>query len=108
MILQANLLIDWNTMIVAGTVASGTGALAMWINKQFAGIRKQFYDQLKEVYNKIDSFQKAFEDKLDYHERHDDSRFEAMSNNIWALRVRNAAKEGINLDRKKNKDYGGN
>lgn len=44
-------------------------------------------------------------DKLDYHEKHDDSRFNdlkqdiySVTNDVWALRVRNAAREGLDLD----------
>lgn len=30
-------------------------------------------------------------DKLEYHERHDDTRFAQMNNDLWGLRLRNAA-----------------
>lgn len=36
--------------------------------------------------------------KLEYHERHDDRRFGDLSDNIWMLRLRNAAKDGLRAE----------
>lgn len=86
---------------VASAVIAATGSLGFWINSQFKDSRRQMYTQLKEVYDKIDRFQTSFENKLDYHEQHDDKRFADLTDDIWAVRVRNAARDGVDLGRQR-------
>lgn len=45
----------------------------------------------REVFNRIEKLQETLLDKLEYHERHDDQRFRDVTNDIWTIRVRNAA-----------------
>lgn len=40
-------------------------------------------------------------DKLEYHERHDDTRFSQMNNDLWTLRLRNASLDNA-LSKKQN------
>lgn len=59
-----------------------------WLNKQFS-------DTKKVIFERLDRMQEAFMGKLEYHERHDDQRFHDVTNDIWAIKVRNAAIDGI-------------
>ena len=54
-----------------------------WLNGGLSKIRKLVYDQSEKIF-----------DKLEYHERHDDERFEAVRKDLWQLRVSNAARSG--------------
>lgn len=61
--------------------------IVSWINKQFAALRSSFYTELKQM-------GKDIIEKLEYHERHDDKRFEQVDkkfeqvrNDIWELRL---------------------
>jgi len=71
---------------VVGLLISIFGAvwsLAWWLSGHFTNIRKDFYALGKEIL-----------DKLEYHERHDDTRFSQIRDDIWDIRVRNAAFDG--------------
>lgn len=47
---------------------------------QFLSLRTLIYKMKDDILN-----------KLEYHERHDDARFSQMNNDLWTLRLRNAA-----------------
>jgi hypothetical protein len=68
---------------------------SLWLSKQFASLREL-------IYHKVDQLENNFIQKLEYHERHDDSRFADIHNSIWEIRLRNAA-QGI-LTAEKEKD----
>lgn len=70
-------------VFVGGTV----WALAWWLSGQFSEIRALVYQQMSSVKTNI-------LDKLEYHEKHDDARFADIRNDLWDIRVRNAAKDG--------------
>ena len=83
-------------LTIFGMVSSilvSVGLLAWWLGSQFSGVRKL-------VYEKIEQIQKVFSDKLDSHERLDDTRFNSVTNDLWEIRVRNAAKDGVYISRK--------
>lgn len=80
---------------LAGTLLAAVWSLAWWLSRQFANMRNL-------VYEKIEKLQAAILDKLEYHERHDDARFQAIQNDLWAIRIRNAARDGINIDNRPN------
>jgi len=74
-----------------------TAALRLsWVlSIKFEEIRKEFWLALNTASDKII-------DKLEYHETHDDTRFEtnerrhqATSDRIWNIELRNAAKDGV-------------
>lgn len=71
-------------VFVGGTV----WALAWWLSGQFSGTRAFVYEQLLRVEQGVLS-------KLEYHEKHDDTRFTRIHNDLWEIRVRNAAKDGL-------------
>lgn len=73
------------------TVVTTVWSLAWWLNGHFNGMRKELAQLGKDILN-----------KLEYHERHDDSRFSQVDSkfsqvrdDIWDIRVRNAAADGI-------------
>lgn len=49
--------------------------------------------KLSRIYDKIDTVKEAILDKLEYHERHDDARFQIIGNDLLTIKVRNAAKD---------------
>ena len=73
---------------ILGTIIGAVWGLAWWLSGQFADVRRLVYDQIEKLNH-------LFAEKLDYHEKHDDSRFLNVRNDIWEMRVRDAAKGGI-------------
>lgn len=71
-------------VFVGGTV----WALAWWLSGQFSEIRSFVYAQTNRI-------EQAILNKLEYHEKHDDSRFNGIHNDLWDIRVRNAARDGL-------------
>ena len=72
--------------LVAMIITAST--LSWWLSSRFTEMRKEIYMQLKDMQDRILS-------KMEYHERHDDQRFGAILNDLWAIRVRNAARDGV-------------
>lgn len=68
-----------------------------WIYNQFGNIRNLVYTKINEVLDKIS-------EKMEYHERHDDKRFSELKDDLWTIKMRNAAKDGYvqrsNFDQK--------
>ncbi len=81
-------------VFVGGTV----WALAWWLSGQFSEIRAFVYQQMSRVEVNI-------LDKLEYHEKHDDSRFEDMNKELWDVKIRLASK---NIRLKELERKGGN
>lgn len=55
-------------------------------------------NELKEfVYQQSNKIKESLIEKLEYHERHDDKRFSDIVDDIWELRLRHAAVEGLIL-----------
>lgn len=74
-------------------VASTGAGLGWWLSGQFSQHRKYTYEIVKEMKDEVLQ-------KLEYHERHDDNRFTQIDgrigrlrNDIWEIRLRNAAKD---------------
>lgn len=59
-----------------------------WLNRQFSETKKVIFDRLERM-------QEAILNKMEYHERHDDQRFHDINNDVWAIKVRNAALDGL-------------
>jgi hypothetical protein len=85
---------DGNIFIAATglflTIFAAVWSLAWWLSNQFAVTRAIVYDQVEKLTN-------LFTSKLEYHEKHDDQRFSAISNDLWDIKVRAAALKGIYL-----------
>lgn len=69
-------------------------SLAWWLSGQFTAIRNLIYSQ-------VEKLNTSFSQKLDYHEKHDDTRFSnldirmaSIRDDIWDIRVRDAAQSG--------------
>lgn len=75
---------QWAYFGVLASVGASVWSLAWWLNGHFGSMRKDVYALGKEILN-----------KLEYHERHDDTRFSQLRDDIWDIRVRNAAMDGI-------------
>src|SRR5688572_6684015 len=87
----------WETFVpVASIIASmaAMGAsLGWWLSGQFSEHRKFTYSAVKEMKDEV-------LEKLEYHEQHDDTRFNQIDdrfgrlrNDLWEIRLRNAAKD---------------
>lgn len=72
------------------TIFGSVWSLAWWLSGKFTDLRNLIYTQ-------VEKLQTSFTEKLEYHEKHDDQRFTSLSNDIWELRVRNAANDNILL-----------
>lgn len=58
-----------------------------WMGKQFTSLRQLFYELIEKT-------EASLIKKLEYHERHDDNRFDQLRNDLWEIRLRNAIKDG--------------
>lgn len=77
----------------AGIVVAITGSvwsLAWWLSGHFSAVRKEIIMLGKELI-----------EKLEYHERHDDTRFSQIRDDITDIRVRNAASDALLVLREK-------
>jgi hypothetical protein len=72
---------------IVGAIIGSVWTLAWWLSGQFSAVRSLVYD-------KIEKTSQAIMAQIDYHEKHDDQRFAAITNDLWEIRVRNAAKDG--------------
>lgn len=70
-------------LTISGTIVFTVGSLTWWLSSQFRITRDLVYTRVQEVLN-----------KLEYHEKHDDQRFQDVRNDIWAIRLRNASIDG--------------
>lgn len=79
-----------NLAEAVGWVLTG-GATAItatwWLSRQFSSIRDL-------IHSKISQTEKIILDKLEYHERHDDQRFSDLHNQIWEMKILQAAHNG--------------
>lgn len=76
--------------IVTTMISTAVGTivtLTWWLAKQFTTLRTLILDKTGET-------AKLITDKLEYHEHHDDERFSNVYNDLWAIKLRNAAKDG--------------
>lgn len=68
---------DWNSVgIISTLIITVLGTTY----GQFLSLRTLIFKMKDDILN-----------KLEYHERHDDSRFTQISNDLWGLRLRNAS-----------------
>jgi hypothetical protein len=70
------------------TVFGAIWSLAWWLSGKFSEIRNL-------VYISAEKTRDVLLTKLEYHEKHDDSRFADIRNDIWDIRVRNASRDGL-------------
>src|SRR5713226_3628121 len=70
-------------LAIVGTIVGTVGSLTWWLGAQFKITRDLIFKVKDEIIA-----------KLEYHERHDDERFLSIRNDIWEIRLRNAALDG--------------
>lgn len=79
-------LVSLATTLSAGiSVAVG---LAYWIQKQFTATHRH-------IDLKSEQTEKILLEKIEYHERHDDQRFSQINNDLWTIKLQNAARYGL-------------
>lgn len=76
--------------ICVGTIM--TVATLAWGSSQY--FTRQFNSTRQLIDTKIEKLELSILNKLEYHEKHDDQRFQALSNDVWDIRVRNASRDG--------------
>lgn len=79
----------WGVISIVIAISGSIWSLAWWLSGHFNNLRKDFALIAKEII-----------EKLEYHERHDDVRFSSLHNDIWEMKVRNAAVKGIVMNSK--------
>lgn len=80
-------LINYTVGMVLASVG-GVWSLAWWFARQFTRVENIIYET-----------KDAILDKLEYHEKHDDSRFAEVRKDIWEIRIRNARLDGEEVKR---------
>jgi hypothetical protein len=65
-------------------VGGSVWGLAWWLSGQFSHLRQL-------VYESINKTEAAILSKLEYHERHDDTRFDDVKRDIWEIKLRQAS-----------------
>lgn len=74
---------DYNLVVgllgIAGSIIAASWFQGIWISRQFSVIKDFINDKVDDVLN-----------KLQYHERHDDKRFDDITNRIWMMKLENA------------------
>jgi hypothetical protein len=65
-------------------VGGAVWGLAWWLSGQFSQLRQLVYESISKTESVILA-------KLEYHEKHDDSRFDDVKRDIWEIRVKQAS-----------------
>jgi len=78
--------IDFAAIGIIITVITAVSSLTWWLSVQFASVKAL-------VFEKIGLTEKIIVEKIEYHERHDDTRFAQIREELSELRIRNAAKD---------------
>lgn len=65
-------------------VGGSVWGLAWWLSGQFTLLRNLVYEQIHRTETSIIS-------KLEYHEKHDDTRFDDLKRDLWEIRVKQAS-----------------
>jgi hypothetical protein len=93
---EASVVLEFNNWLYLAfliiSITSTTLGTAFWLSWWLS---KQFVSTKQLVYERADSLKKFFMEKIEYHEKHDDSRFQEIRNDIWDIRIRNAARDGL-------------
>lgn len=80
-------MLSWAELSIVGAGVASTWTIAWFLSTKINGTNSL-------VYKKFDELKNIFLDKLEYHERHDDTRFEEVRRDLWQIRVNNAARTG--------------
>lgn len=77
---EAIILLVSGLLAFVGALVATTATAVIYINNSLSANRQLLYVAIKEVTTTIVA-------KLEYHEQHDDRRFEARDKRIWALEM---------------------
>lgn len=82
---MVNTLPDSIAIAIATAIFSGglVWGLAWWLSGQFSLLRGLVYEQISRT-------EIAILSKLEYHEKHDDTRFDDIKRDMWEVKVRQA------------------
>lgn len=72
------------------------GGFGVWLSGQLNKIKDLIFVQDEKTNIKIDAMERNLLEKLEYHERHDDTRFGDIRDTLWEIRLRSAAEEDFN------------
>lgn len=75
---------------VETTLVAGIWGFSWFLSKKFS-----------DIYEKIQNTVQQMVDKLEYHEQHDDKRFNQITDGLWALRLEQAVTKAIKTDEEK-------
>jgi hypothetical protein len=96
MISAENFTLSFGDYVTIVTICTGTiGAVAMfaWGTSQY--LAKQFNETRLLIDTKIEKLELNILARLEGHEKNDAIRFERVQDDIWDIRVRNAARDGM-------------
>lgn len=79
--------LDLSLIAFIGSVIGIVWTQALWLSGQFSKIRNLVFDTVKDLEVSLNT-------KFEYHEKHDDQRFNDIRNDLWMIRLRSAAKDG--------------
>jgi hypothetical protein len=65
-------------------VGGAVWGLAWWLSGQFSSLRQM-------VYELVHKSEMVIIAKLEYHEKHDDTRFDDIKRDIWEIKLRQAS-----------------
>lgn len=91
-----NLNIMFGVITCLGIILGAVWGHSLWLSKQFNSLREL-------IYSKVGDLEDVLLSKLEYHERHDDKRFSDMHNELWEMKLRNAATQGLLFENQKPK-----
>ena len=80
--------LDFAAIGIIVTIISAVSTLTWWLSGQFSAVKNL-------VFERIGLTERTILDKMEYHERHDDSRFAQIREELSELRIRNATKDAI-------------
>lgn len=75
--------VGWDEILRLGTVGGAVATSTWFLFRQQMSIKETIYKKFEELKN-------VFSDKLEYHERHDDQRFENISKDLLEIRITQA------------------
>lgn len=66
--------------VLVVTISGAVWSLAWWLSGQFSSIKNLLYLQ-------INKMEESLLSKLEYHEKHDDVRFDDLKHDLWEMRL---------------------
>lgn len=80
--------LDLSLLAFIGSVIGIVWTQALWLSGQFSKMRSLVYEATSKVESNLVA-------KFEYHEKHDDQRFNDIRNDLWMIRLRSAARDSL-------------